>query len=413
MEMTKAILKAAEEFIVDHYANNVDASVYVYHNLDHTQDVVNGVKTIGKASDLTEQELFLLEAAAWFHDAGHDQGRNNHEERSAQLATAYFSEQGLDQDNIEIIKRLILATKMTTIPTDVLEEIICDADLSHLGLEIYRKRCLLVREEIKLTEGKTFSQQEWYDYELQFLDWHRYYTPAAEQHYAQGKSLNISYLQNLQREYLQTRPEAIVDAIQQAHKPKKKKKKKKKKNNDRLWNDKVPNRGIETMFRSIYRVHINLSAIADNKANIMLSINAIIISITLPMLIPSFGEYEAWRIVIPTTMLMATCLGAMIYATLSTRPKITSGRVTRESILDKQANLLFFGNFYDMPLDEYQWGIGQMMSSSEYLYGSMAKDIYFLGKVLAKKYTYLRHCYTIFMFGLIASVLAFGICFSI
>lgn len=413
--MTDQILRAAEAHIIDHYAQHIDESIYVYHNLNHTRDVVLGVKAIGAANGLSKSDIHLLEAAAWFHDAGHDQGRKGHEERSVELATEFYKTEGLPEEQITAINRLIMATKMPTQPSDILEETMCDADLSHLGISSYKERCLLVREEIKLTEGRTFSQPEWYDFELQFLDWHSYYTPGAQSLFNEQKAINKHNLLDLKREYLEARPEAIVDAIQQAHNPKRKKKKKKKKksNKDRAWSDKVPNRGIETMFRSIYRVHINLSAIADNKANIMLSINAIIISITLPMLIPSFGEFEAWRIIIPTAMLMTTCLGAMIFATLSTRPKITSGRVTRESILDKQANLLFFGNFYDMPLDEYQWGIGQMMSSSEYLYGSMAKDIYFLGKVLAKKYTYLRHCYTIFMFGLIASVLAFGICFSI
>ena len=103
----------------------------------------------------------------------------------------------------------------------------------------------------------------------------------------------------------------------------------------------------------------------------------------------------------------------MVYATLSNRPKITEGKVTRESIKQRKANLLFFGNFYNMSLDEFQWGVNEMLKDPEYLYGSMSRDLFFLGKVLAHKYQYLSICYNTFMYGLIVSIAAFGIAFAL
>jgi hypothetical protein len=94
-----------------------------------------------------------------------------------------------------------------------------------------------------------------------------------------------------------------------------------------------------------------------------------------------------------------------------TRPNVTSGLFTKEDIESKKTNLLFFGNFFKMPLTDFQWGMDKMMSDKEYLYGSMVKDFYFLGQVLGRKYKYLRICYTIFMYGLIISVLAYTIAF--
>ena len=64
-----------------------------------------------------------------------------------------------------------------------------------------------------------------------------------------------------------------------------------------------------------------------------------------------------------------------------------------------------------MQLDQYQWGVREMMYDKDYLYKSITKDIYFLGKVLATKYKYLNIGYTIFMWGLIASIAAFAISF--
>ncbi|MEO1712991.1 MAG: Pycsar system effector family protein, partial [Bacteroidota bacterium] len=168
-------------------------------------------------------------------------------------------------------------------------------------------------------------------------------------------------------------------------------------------------RGVETMYRTTYRTHTNLSSIADNKANIMLSINAIIISIVVSTLVTSFDTNP--KLVVPTIILLTVCLTSVVFATLSTRPKVTEGKFTREDIEQKRSNLLFFGNYYNMELEDFHWGMMEMIRNSDFLYSSMTRDLYFLGKVLSKKYRYLSICYSIFMYGLIGSVIAFAIAF--
>ena len=163
------------------------------------------------------------------------------------------------------------------------------------------------------------------------------------------------------------------------------------------------------MYRTTYRTHVNLSSIADNKANIMLSINAIIISIVVANLVPKIpGDY---RLAVPTLILVAVCLIALVYAILSTRPKVTEGRATREDVAQKRTNLLFFGNFYQMDLEDFHWGMMEMIKDSDFLYSSMTRDLYYLGVVLAKKYRFLRICYNVFMYGLIVAVTAFAMAF--
>ena len=102
-----------------------------------------------------------------------------------------------------------------------------------------------------------------------------------------------------------------------------------------------------------------------------------------------------------------------MFATLSTRPKVTEGKVTKEDIKQRKANLLFFGNFYNMALEDFQWGVNEMLKDPDFLYSTMSRDLYFLGIVFAKKYKYLSICYNLFMYGLITSVLAFGIAFAL
>jgi hypothetical protein len=99
----------------------------------------------------------------------------------------------------------------------------------------------------------------------------------------------------------------------------------------------------------------------------------------------------------------------MVFAILATRPNISKGRFKREDIKNKQTNLLFFGNFYGMEIENYEWAMKEMMRDGDYLYGSMIKDIYYLGKVLGQKYKYLRISYNIFMFGFVIAILSFVI----
>jgi hypothetical protein len=111
----------------------------------------------------------------------------------------------------------------------------------------------------------------------------------------------------------------------------------------------------------------------------------------------------------PTIILSIVSTTTIIFAILATRPNLTSGVFTRDDIRKRRTNLLFFGNFYKMPLNDYEWGIKELMNDRDFLYGSMIRDIYYLGKVLGKKYLFLRISYTIFMFGLVISIIAFAI----
>ena len=168
-----------------------------------------------------------------------------------------------------------------------------------------------------------------------------------------------------------------------------------------------PDRGIETMFRLTSRNHLQLSAMADNKANILISVNSIIISIIISGLIKTLDNHQ--HLIIPTYMILTINVVTIIFAILALRPNVTKGKFTRKDIEEKNTNLLFFGNFHGMKRNDYKWGMVEMMNDSNYLYSSLIDDIYFLGKVLGKKYRFLRFSYNIFMYGIIIAVVAYGI----
>jgi len=177
-----------------------------------------------------------------------------------------------------------------------------------------------------------------------------------------------------------------------------KKGKKGKKKEDRLGTS----RGIETMFRSSYQTHNALSALADNKANIMISINGIIISILIASIAPRLGE-STW-LLLPTVVLLVGCVISMVYAVLAARPRVSRHPLSVEDARSGRANILFFGNFVRIPESDFVQGMEELMRNTDRVYLNMSRDIYALGNVLERKFRLLRVSYTVFMIGLVAGV---------
>jgi hypothetical protein len=170
---------------------------------------------------------------------------------------------------------------------------------------------------------------------------------------------------------------------------------------------KLLSRGIQTMLRLTSDNHLELSGMADGKANILISVNAIIISVILSVLVRRLDTDT--YLIVPTIIFLSFSVITIVVAILVTRPKITQGRFSREDIMNKKTNLLFFGNFHKASLEEYEWGMSSMMRDQDYLYGALVKDIHQLGVVLGRKYKLLRIAYNVFMAGIIISVIAFAV----
>ncbi|MDX1440001.1 MAG: DUF5706 domain-containing protein [Rubricoccaceae bacterium] len=163
------------------------------------------------------------------------------------------------------------------------------------------------------------------------------------------------------------------------------------------------------MFRTSYRVNMDLSSLADTKANIMISINGLMMSVILGA-IASKIDANPW-LLYPTTVLLLGCLISLVFAVLSARPRVQRERVTLEQVRSNAANILFFGNFANMEKNEFLTGMKELMQHTDNLYQNMILDIYGLGLVLNKKYRFLRVSYTVFMIGLVVGVVAFLITF--
>lgn len=391
------IYKKTENFVTSLFEKHPQESL-LYHNLEHTCKVLERAKEIASNYDLSEAETTVLLIAVWFHDTGHlFVEPAMHEVKSVDLMKTFFASEATKEEAdalVPAVEKCILATHMHSNPKTNPEQIIADADTYHLGTKEFKLTNKRLKKEYilrKLIPPHT----NWNKKSLEFLEAHRFYTSYCIGLLESGKQKNIERLRskNIKHEMKAKVEESQLDK----HLSKEELKQK----------TSMLNKGIQTMLRLTSENHLKLSSMADGKANILISVNAIIISVILTVLLRRL-EVDTY-LVFPTVFFLIFSLVTIVIAIMATRPKISGGQFSKQDILNKQTNLLFFGNFHKATLQEYQWGMHEMMKDQDYLYGTLVKDIYYLGVVLGKKYRLLRLAYIVFMVGIIIAVLAFSI----
>lgn len=380
-----------------------------YHNLAHTERVVANARLIGTHYQLNERDMFVVVTAAWFHDTGYNiNDAKEHELRGVEVAEAFLKTKDVDEETILAVRNCILATCMPQAPKNLLEKIVCDADLFHLGTSDFAELNKLMRKEAEWRKNRKISKSEWRKGTISLLETHQYQTDYAQGLLQAKKQQNIDKLKEKEEEEetaaavpkpafvpaAATPPATTVPALVQPEIAGGKKQK----------SDK-PERGIETMFRISSSNHQRLSDMADNKAHIMITTTSIIISVLISVLLRKLEDNP--HLVIPTILLLGICVVTMVFSILATRPSLPSGEFSPADIEAKRVNLLFFGNFYRMEYNDFSNGMQAMMNDREFLYGSLTRDVYSQGVVLGKKYRLLRIAYSVFMFGIIVSVFAF------
>jgi uncharacterized protein len=150
-----------------------------YHNLDHTfVDVLPAAMELAELLHVNGRDANLLTVAAAFHDIGWVVQGLNHERIGVNIARAVLPDYGFSKDDIEVIARIIMATRLPQSPTNLLEKILADADLAALGGDMFWERHRALREELA-ARGELYTDEEWLFYQLEFMKSHRYFTAAA------------------------------------------------------------------------------------------------------------------------------------------------------------------------------------------------------------------------------------------
>lgn len=408
MNYQKALIEI-KQLVHDYFADHLNPN-RIYHTVQRTETVVDWALKIAEHYNFDVKRLFILEASAWFYDIGFIEDPQNPEKKSARIAEKLLLKLPLENNLIKEIKSCLLATRIPQQPSNLTEQILCDASMFYLSSEEFPLQSKLMRREHLLLGGNKISKDTWQKRDIELLQNHRFKTEYAQELFDAQKKINLDRLldnkfnktaasyENNQIDSIQKKHAAGISPSTELEEPS---------DNGKIKNEKRPDRGIETMFRISSNNHQALSQMADNKAHIMITVNSIIISVLLSVLFRSLNNEP--HLALPVAILLMVNVATIIFSILATRPNIHSGKYTNEDLKSEKINLLFFGNFYKMPLHDFSERMTHLMENRDYLYNSLISNLHEQGLVLGKKYTFLRISYNIFMYGLIISIAAFGI----
>lgn len=201
----ESILNLAADYVTNLFKFNLPQEI-TYHNLTHIKEAVKIAEEIGKNSKLKPTEIEMLLLAAWFHDIGMVYQYSKHEEKSAEICRAFLTDHDYSRDNIKTVVNIILSTRLPQKPKNLLEKIMCDADLSYIGKNKFDLRSQLLREEWKNMLSQNFSDYEWLKANIDFLLANKFHTKSAKSLFNKQRKENLAKLQKKLLRYKITPP---------------------------------------------------------------------------------------------------------------------------------------------------------------------------------------------------------------
>jgi HD superfamily phosphodiesterase len=300
--MDNNLYKKIEQHVVGLF-EKLQNKALVFHNLKHTQNVVDRTKEIAGHYHVDEKQMLILYAAAWFHDTGYlFTDPDKHEVMSAEIMRKFMADHTNDEELITEIEGCIMSTKSPRNPEGLLQQIICDADTYNLGTKDFKETNKNVFRENKYRNVEA-DKIEFSRDTIKMLEAHQFYTTYCKDLLSASKDINMKKLKNK------------IDKWESEKEEEKGKNKGKGKedfadsnNLSDLEKDKsgLVSKGIQTMLRLTSQNHLQLSEMADSKANILISVNAIIISVVLGVLARKLQEETYLRI--PTLIFLSSAV---------------------------------------------------------------------------------------------------------
>jgi len=395
-------LKKVSDLATQLHLTKTDDRLF-FHNLSHAVRLLESAHQMSTHYRLDEKDHFILCSAAWLYDLEMiASGTPEREISNTAFTEDFLSKLSVEEATIREIVECILCNSPGHQTTSLNEKIFCDALQYYFGSENFLHYHNLLRREKEVYSGKKISGNEWRALTISLISHHTYHTDYCQSRLNNRKAENLKGIIRVQEKKEQQKH---IDPVRGKIKPIQAGL------SYPAWKHKSRHHlsGVETVFRNSSANHLNLSVMADNKAFIMISVNSILISIGVGLIIGKLVLIP--KLFIPTVVLLSVNVATIIYSVLATRPGIMHGKFTREGVDNKTVDLLFFGNFFKMPLADFEYGMRKMMDDDDFLYGNLIRDIYAQGKTLGRKFRLLRISYNLFMYGMAITVGAFVLSF--
>jgi HD superfamily phosphodiesterase len=184
------LVEAVSSYVILFLSENLSNEL-VFHNINHTYEVVAVAREIGSQCYLSDNEMLALEVAAWFHDCGYANTYLGHENESKKIAEDFLENYGCENGFISSVLNCIESTKYPPKPSSLIEKVLCDADLYHLTRANYPKYEKALRREFEIFLKLIYTDEEWLKKNCWFLSEHTYYTDFGEKVLSKFKETNI------------------------------------------------------------------------------------------------------------------------------------------------------------------------------------------------------------------------------
>ena len=254
-DTSEQILAAGPAYVTDLTTHKLDPQ-FVFHNLDHTEDVAAACSQMSEKMGLSEEDHFVLMLAAWFHDTGYIRGTAaEHEEESIRIATRFLEEHNVDEETIKRVASAIKATRMPQSPVSQLEMILCDADLYHLATDDFKARNELLKQERESLLDQKISKKDWRKNNVEFLTNHKYFTEFGQRVLEPKKhenQLTLMKKKEVKKEETQSNTDEAFPYVYEVSPLEKQGA-----NADKILKEQQKNteRGVQTMFRTTSTNH--------------------------------------------------------------------------------------------------------------------------------------------------------------
>ncbi len=393
------ILKEAEQHIKNLFSLHKN-ELLLFHNLGYIKKTVSYANQLCEMEDISPMERENILLAAWFFSSGYLIDYVDNRRQSLRIAHEFLEDKKLEAERIEEILMIIETVLHNKQHENISGEILYDASEFYLGSEDFLLWVKYHRQERNYFLTPKLTKKSFLQTVQNFLHEHKYCTKSGKNLFSEEKEKNVTKIKfllgNELKKQLPTDNRMLINDL---------------KEEIRLINQKVEKRltsyrGFDTLYRITARNQITLSGLADNKSNILITLNTLIVSAVITFVLVNISKLSL--LMYPSFIAIAFSVISITFAILATRPQIKPGIFRMEDFYNKKVDLIFYGNFYKMDFNDYEKAMNDMLKDQDLLLSNLNRDQFAIGKILGKKFKFLNISFTVFLSGFIISSVSFA-----
>jgi hypothetical protein len=393
------LVKETETYVLNLYKQNKN-DLLLFHNIAYVQKTVDFAAEICKMEALSPQETEEVLVAAWLFPVGFLTGYPDYKKHSLVAATTFLEEKQVGNDQIILISRLIETVIDNSVPENRQGKILHDATEFYLAADDFLLWLKYRRQERNFFLAPKLTKRSFLQTALNHMLTHHYYTKSANTLFLAGKETNLLKLRLIVSKELERQipvdNRILINGMKDEIKSL----------NQKMEKRLSSVRGFDALYRITARNQVALSGLADNKSNILISLNTLIVTAIITFVF--IYKHDLNYLMVPTFIVIGYSVVSISLAILATRPKIKPGVFKMDDFYSGKVNLLFYGNFYKMDYDDYNRAMRDMLGNQELLLNNLNRDQYTFGKILGRKFMLINYSFTVFLVGFILSVVSFA-----